>query len=234
LLYLSFFWLPLFTHVGEQPYVYDPQSPIILFFGILLYLFIRRLIDYIPQLFSEALNNSLFRKLVVYYCLALLYIRGLFEKEHKIVIFSMTIPNLLFFVNFFVEEISLTSSYWVLASIWFSTGITLYAVDDLCIFLSKLLREEIKLSIFVKYLSQVIDNMDNDNIRAGIFTTPGKLSVAGQAAIFTGVIACIAGLSTTSINTWYNFKRDQMATEQADRDRQARTEQAERDREARA
>jgi hypothetical protein len=234
---VSFYWFPLLLHVGEHPDVYDLRSPVFLIpivlfyiFGILLFLFRAKLLDRIHKLFSKAIKNKLFKKLVINYCLALFYVRGLFEREHKIIIFGMMFPNLVYFINYFVEEISLTSSCWVLVGIWFSTGITLYAIEDLCIWLSKLLREDVKTSIFVNDLSQVINNMDNDILHAGIFTTAGKLSAAGQAAIFSGVATGIIGISTTSINTWYNFKRDQMAFEQAERQRQAEAAQRERDR----
>jgi hypothetical protein len=226
-----FFWLIPLTNIGENPDQYNlgPYmhfililSLFVILFFLILFIFRHKVKAKLLQIFDYIITYKIVKKLIVNWCILLLYLRGYFELETKVLILLFSTPNILYILNLLFKFFPSLETPLILTSFWFTTALCCYSIDDLCIFLSKILLKEITFNlIFTEELEKTIKLKDNPIIQSGIFTLGGKLTAAGQAAIYTGMTAALTGISITAINAWAGLKRDQATAQENESQRQA-------------
>lgn len=131
-----------------------------------------------------------------------------------------TISALVFLTEMVLDIFNNTKSllsnsfFWML--FWFSTAITFISLDQQTTLIGNIIKEKpdnIFSITFIKYLSE---QKESPYIKAGLFPGLGRLSAAGQAAMYTRLATMTTGVTITVLNLGIMFieTRIQILTKQ--------------------
>jgi len=244
--YQGFFGLLALFEVADHPDKYNllPYEAyikevicLIILSSVLLFYFKKAISDQISHLFLYLLKYRFFRKIICYYCYCVLVIKGFFELDHIIVPIFFGLPNALVLLHWLSSGIAAYGDCIVLMLFWYTIGTTLIAWDQLAMRVTAFLDSNPShpfTRIFYEFLHEKHNSLFTPLIQAGWLPSLGKLSAAGQSALFAGVATMVTGICIAHLNVRYNEHKDKLNAEQADKERQARAEKEDKDRQARA
>jgi len=244
--YQGFFGLLALFEVADHPDKYNllPYEVyikevicLIILSSVLLFYFKKAISDQISHLFLYLLKYRFFRKIICYYCYCVLVIKGFFELDHIIVPIFFGLPNALVLLHWLSSGIAAYGDCIVLMLFWYTIGTTLIAWDQLAMRVTAFLDSNPShpfTRIFYEFLHEKHNSLFTPLIQAGWLPSLGKLSAAGQSALFAGVATMVTGICIAHLNVRYNEHKDKLNAEQADKERQARAEKEDKDRQARA
>ena len=202
---------------------------------ILLY-FRKAILKYLNALFFYLLKNYICQEVICWYSYLVIMLRGVFETQSPLLILLFTMPNFLYLYETLANHDSILANPFLWMSFWFSLGLSLISLDQLGSKISMLCKESLD-HPFSKVFNDFLKRRSKTSkpfLEKGFLPTFGKLSAAGQAALFTGGFALVTGIGVTSANIWYNERKDARKAAKEDADRAAQTAKDTADRAAKA
>jgi hypothetical protein len=213
----KFIWLIALFDVAQKPTEYDLSVYLPLFYKVSVVLllllvvviqFKAVLLTLRTNLFLKALTYILPRRVIMFYCHRVLILRGFFEQDSFILGLYMSAPALLFSISYAFQD-TLLGNPMLWASYWFSLGILLLTWDSQAALISYFLEKEpdhVFSKLFITYLNKMPKK--SPYVEKSFFLLTGKLTAAGQAALYAGIATCLTGISIASINVAYNNNKD--------------------------
>lgn len=235
--YQGFFGLLSLFEIADHPEKYNllPYEVylkqvfcLIILSSLLLFYFKKGIGDQISHIFLYLLKYRFFRTLICYYCYCVLVIKGFFEHDHIIVPIFFGLPNALVLLHWVSSGIAAYGDCIVLMLFWYTIGTTLIAWDQLAMRVTTFVDSNPShpfTKIFYDFLHKRHNSLFAPFIQAGWLPSLGKLSAAGQSALFAGAATMVTGISIAYLNVRYNERKDNLNAEQADKDRQAKAEE---------
>jgi len=144
-------------------------------------------------------NFKIIKKIVNYYLFALVVWKGLFEIEYYLLPFIFILPNCIFIFDVITKTYPYLDNPLFLAAFYLSIGVLFISIDEIVSTFVNLVEKNPSHFLATNYLLWVEENKKiihytKDFYYRGFFTGAGKLSAAGQAAVYTGIFALGTGV----------------------------------------
>lgn len=210
---LKFLWLFVVTEETKDPKVTNVVAPyltiqnliIVIFFFSLFIFYLKKNKNNILQkrntLFLSLLEFSVSRKVICFLSYNLIYLRGLFEIQAKIIIYSIAFPGIFSAFDQYFQWVPFFNNPYFICCIYCTLGVSLTILDSLGMEISAIMERYPQHPFSIAFSEFLSENRKSDVLSRGFFTKLGTLTATGQAALFAGALAAMGAISTTWMNT---------------------------------
>jgi hypothetical protein len=210
---LKFLWLFVVTEQTKDPQVTNVIAPyltkqnlimlIILFSLFIFYLKKNenKILQMRNTLFLSLLEFSISREIICLLSYNLIYLRGLFETQAKIIVYSIAFPGILSAFDQYFHWVPLFDNPYFMCCFFCTLGVSLAILDSLGMEISAIIEKYPQHPFSIAFSQFLLKKRKSDILARGFFTKLGTLTATGQAALFAGALAAIGTISTTWINT---------------------------------
>jgi hypothetical protein len=182
--------------------------------AIILFYFKNNIKHTLFIIFKYFYGYTIIKTIVNYYCFFLICIKGAYEIDYYLLTLIFIVPNGLYIGDVIFQWYPYLDNPLYLGAFFLSVGILFISLDELASTFVELYKQAPDHFLVVNYMVWSKKNsflfIKADTIyMKGFFTGAGKLSAAGQAAIYGGILAMGTGVAVASINGYSNVSAAQ-------------------------
>lgn len=191
------------------------------FLLIILKIYYAQILNYVKKvsefIFQRICNNSKTLDVLAYLISKLFFIRGAFEIEHKSLPYLMSLPYIIFTTDYIFHFVPWLDKPFLWGIFYCTLGLDMIILDSI----------GSQISLFISengdhVLSQKIQTYltSQDMIARGFFKGAGRLSAAGQAAIYAGSLAFGSTVAVTILNNHHDLRKTKLKYEYKSQEKQ--------------